>query len=102
MTYFLVEGALLLALVGTIAGLLIFRREIKALKAYQANYASSLDETSIALISVGDAIRDVNVQGMKTLQSLIAEIDRAQAVLVEIRDATAASPDRRSPSRGAG
>lgn len=99
MTFYLVEGALLLALTGTIAGLLFFRRELRALKAYQANYASSLDETSLALMSVGDAIRDVNVQGMRTLNSLIAEIDRAKAVLGEIEAATTAAAKRTASAR---
>lgn len=98
MTFYLVEGALLLALTGTIAGLLFFRRELRALKAYQANYASSLDETSLALMSVGDAIRDVNVQGMRTLNSLIAEIDRAKGVLEEIEAATSVASAKRSAS----
>ena len=45
MTSFLVESILLIALIGTIAGLLVFRRELRELKSNQATYANSLDET---------------------------------------------------------
>ena len=56
MTSFLVESILLVALIGTIAGLLVFRRELRELKSNQANYATSLDETGVALMTVGNAI----------------------------------------------
>ena len=50
MTSYLVESILLVALIGTIAGLLVFRRELRELKSNQANYATSLDETGVAVV----------------------------------------------------
>lgn len=89
MTSYLVEGALLVALVATIAGLIIMRRELKQLKADQASYSHALDETGVALISVGSAIRDINMQGLNTLQRLVAQIDAARSVLDELERANA-------------
>ena len=79
MTSFLVESILLIALIGTIAGLLVFRRELRELKSNQATYATSLDETGVALMTVGNAIREINMQGLTTLQNLIVEIGPARA-----------------------
>lgn len=87
MTSFLVESILLIALIGTIAGLLVFRRELRELKSNQATYANSLDETGVALMTVGNAIREINMQGLTTLQNLIVEIDRARAMLDELEKA---------------
>lgn len=87
MTSFLVESILLIALIGTIAGLLVFRRELRELKSNQATYATSLDETGVALMTVGNAIREINMQGLTTLQNLIVEIERARTMLDELEKA---------------
>ncbi|MCM5552051.1 hypothetical protein [Pleomorphomonas sp. NRK KF1] len=87
MTSFLVESILLVALIGTIAGLLVFRRELRELKSNQATYATSLDETGVALMTVGNAIREINMQGLTTLQNLTVEIERARAMLDELEKA---------------
>ena len=104
MTSFLVESILLVALVGTIAGLLVFRRELRQLKSNQATYANSLDETGVALMTVGNAIREINMQGLTTLQNLIVEIERARAMLDELEKATNLAPSAplRSGTRAAG
>ncbi|PKR90699.1 hypothetical protein CXZ10_04895 [Pleomorphomonas diazotrophica] len=92
MTSFLVESILLIALIGTIAGLLVFRRELRELKSHQATYASSLDETGVALMTVGNAIREINMQGLTTLQNLIVEIERARSMLDELEKAAGLAP----------
>ncbi len=92
MTSFLVESILLVALIGTIAGLLVFRRELRELKSNQATYANSLDETGVALMTVGNAIREINMQGLTTLQNLIVEIERAKTMLDELEKAAGAAP----------
>jgi hypothetical protein len=92
MTSFLVETILLVALIGTIAGLLVFRRELRELKSNQANYATSLDETGVALMTVGNAIREINMQGLTTLQNLIVEIERARTMLDELEKAASLAP----------
>ncbi len=104
MTSFLVESILLIALIGTIAGLLVFRRELRELRFNQANYATSLDETGVALMTVGNAIREINMQGLTTLQNLIVEIERARTMLDELEKAAnaASSEPRRSGARAAG
>jgi hypothetical protein len=104
MTSFLVESILLVALIGTIAGLLVFRRELRELKSNQANYATSLDETGVALMTVGNAIREINMQGLTTLQNLIVEIERARTMLNELEKAGALTPSEplRSGARAAG
>lgn len=104
MTSFLVESILLIALIGTIAGLLVFRRELRELKSNQANYATSLDETGVALMTVGNAIREINMQGLTTLQNLIVEIERARSVLDEMEKAAnlAASEPLKTGVRVAG
>lgn len=92
MTSFLVESILLVALIGTIAGLLVFRRELRELKSNQASYSTSLDETGVALMTVGNAIREINMQGLTTLQNLIVEIEKARAVLDDLEKAATLSP----------
>lgn len=84
MTSYIIEGVLLVALVATIAGLLSLRRELRQLKTHQASYADALDETSTALITVGSAIREINLQGMTTLRCLIQQIDAARGVLTQL------------------
>jgi len=104
MTSFLVESILLVALIGTIVGLLVFRRELRELRSNQASYATSLDETGVALMTVGNAIREINMQGLTTLQNLIVEIERARAMLDELEKATNLAPSSplRSGTRAAG
>ncbi|MBS1167707.1 MAG: hypothetical protein H6R00_3732 [Proteobacteria bacterium] len=104
MTSFLVESILLVALIGTIVGLLVFRRELRELKSNQANYATSLDETGVALMTVGNAIREINMQGLTTLQNLIVEIERARTMLDELEKAATPVPAEpmRSSARAAG
>ncbi|MBS1180725.1 MAG: hypothetical protein H6Q99_605 [Proteobacteria bacterium] len=104
MTSFLVESILLIALIGTIIGLLVFRRELRELKTNQASYSTSLDETGVALMTVGNAIREINMQGLTTLQNLIVEIERARTMLNELEKAAnpAASEPLRSGARAAG
>ena len=92
MTSFLVESILLVALIGTILGLLVFRRELRQLKSDQASYSTSLDETGVALMTVGNAIREINMQGLTTLQNLIVEIEKARAVLNDLERAAAPAP----------
>lgn len=103
MTSYLVESILLVALIGTIAGLLVFRRELRELKSNQASYSTSLDETGVALMTVGNAIREINMQGLTTLQNLIVEIEKARAVLDDLEKAGALSPSEplRSSARAA-
>lgn len=84
MTSYIIEGVLLVALVATIAGLLSLRRELRQLKTHQASYADALDETSTALVTVGSAIREINLQGMTTLRSLTQQIDAARIVLAQL------------------
>lgn len=84
MTSYIIEGVLLVALVATIAGLLSLRRELRQLKTHQASYADALDETSTALITVGSAIREINLQGMTTLRCLIQQIEAARGVLTQL------------------
>lgn len=104
MTSFLVESILLVALIGTIVGLLVFRRELRQLKSDQASYSTSLDETGVALMTVGNAIREINMQGLTTLQNLIVEIEKARAVLNDLEKAAAPAPSEplRSGARAAG
>lgn len=104
MTSFLVESILLVALIGTIIGLLVFRRELRELKSNQANYATSLDETGVALMTVGNAIREINMQGLTTLQNLIVEIERARTMLDELEKAGPIAPAEpmRNGARAAG
>lgn len=84
MTSYIIEGVLLVALVATIAGLLSLRRELRQLKTHQASYADALDETSTALVTVGSAIREINLQGLTTLRSLTQQIDAARVVLAQM------------------
>lgn len=104
MTSFLVESILLVALIGTIVGLLVFRRELRQLKSDQASYSTSLDETGVALMTVGNAIREINMQGLTTLQNLIVEIEKARSVLDDLEKAAALAPSEpmRSGARAAG
>lgn len=104
MTSFLVESILLVALIGTIIGLLVFRRELRQLKSDQASYSTSLDETGVALMTVGNAIREINMQGLTTLQNLIVEIEKARSVLDDLEKAAALAPSEplRSGARAAG
>ncbi|WP_026790453.1 hypothetical protein [Pleomorphomonas oryzae] len=104
MTSFLVESILLVALIGTIIGLLVFRRELRQLKSDQASYSTSLDETGVALMTVGNAIREINMQGLTTLQNLIVEIEKARSVLDDLEKAAALAPSDplRSGARAAG
>ncbi len=104
MTSFLVESILLVALIGTIIGLLVFRRELRQLKSDQASYSTSLDETGVALMTVGNAIREINMQGLTTLQNLSVEIEKARRVLDDLEKAAALAPTEplRSGARAAG
>ncbi len=93
MTYYLVDVALMLALVVTTVTVFLMRRELRMLRVHQRTYASALDETSDALINVGGLIRDLNIQGLNTVCQLTGQIDAARSVIDQLQRARGAAGD---------
>jgi hypothetical protein len=93
MTYYLVDVALMLALVVTTVTVFLMRRELRMLRVHQRTYASALDETSNALVNVGGLIRDLNIQGLNTVCQLTGQIDAARSVIDQLQSARGPAGD---------
>jgi hypothetical protein len=93
MTYYLVDGTLVLALVVTIVTVFMMRRELRMLRLHQRTYASALDDTSNALVNVGGLIRDLNLQGLNTVSQLTGQIDTARSIIEQLQNASTAAGD---------
>ena len=93
----LVDGVLLVALVGTSACVLPMYLKLKRLDRTQAEYGRAMAASGHALASAGEAVRSFAGEGREVLEALGRRIEEARATLAELeaaRDRLAKAAER--------
>ncbi len=83
----LVDGVLLVALVGTSACVVPMYLKLKRLDRTQAEYGRAMAASGHALASAGEAVRSFAGEGRDVLEALSRKIDEARATLVQLEAA---------------
>ena len=83
----LVDGVLLVALVGTSACVVPMYLKLKRLDRTQAEYGRAMAASGHALANAGEAVRSFAGEGREVLEALGRKIDEARATLVQLEAA---------------
>ena len=100
MTYYLGEAILFAALVLTTLQALRMRRELRQVRAYQADYHVALGKTEAALGAIQQTIRELQTNGREVIEELGQRIDAGKRLVEEIKASRpAADTADHTPSR---
>ncbi|MGX5734413.1 hypothetical protein [Bosea thiooxidans] len=85
MTYYLGEAILFAALVLTTLQALRMRRELRQVRAYQADYHLALGKTEAALGAIQQTIRELQTNGREVIEELGQRIDAGKRLVEDIK-----------------
>ncbi|PTW60179.1 hypothetical protein C8N35_105182 [Breoghania corrubedonensis] len=84
MISYLVDAALMVALVITSVKMIAMYRELKRLGGYHADYQRIFDQTTLALDGIEVSIQEINVRGAQVLNALGSRMDDARGIIADI------------------
>ncbi|WP_319773794.1 hypothetical protein [Breoghania sp.] len=84
MISYLVDAALMVALVITSVKIVAMYRELKRLGSYHADYQRIFDQTTLALDGIEVSIQEINVRGSQVLNALGSRMDDARGIIADI------------------
>ena len=84
MISYLVDAALMVALVITSVKMVAMYRELKRLGGYHADYQRIFDQTTLALDGIEVSIQEINVRGAQVLNALGSRMDDARGIIADI------------------
>lgn len=84
MISYLVDAALMVALVITSVKMVTMYRELKRLSGYHADYQRIFDQTTLALDGIEVSIQEINVRGAQVLNALGSRMDDARGIIADI------------------
>ena len=93
MMSYVIDGALLLALLLTSLRVGVMYRELKRLRLYQSQYVEVLGETSRAADHIGEAVRHLGKEGRDVLERLGASIEEGRELAKRLEVAARPSVD---------
>lgn len=84
MTSYLIDGALLVAVIAAGIGIFMLNRQMRRMRDYHKQYQRIFEETGYAVNTIDNAVRDINAHGARILLSLGERIDEAERLIDEI------------------
>ena len=84
MISYLIDGALLVAVIAAGIGIFMLNRQVRRMRNYHKQYERIFEETGYAVNTIDNAVRDINAHGSRILLSLGERIDEAERLIDEI------------------